>query len=100
MVRLFSICLHMREIASACRGYSNSFGTKFDICCEPREKITECACALSEAIPVCVYMKKNSLTKPIYRLAQVMYRQSKITHLGDTICNTHINTTSGLHCFP
>ena len=49
----------MREIALACRGYFNKFGTIFDICCEPREKIMECACALSEAIPVCAYMTKK-----------------------------------------
>ena len=41
LVRLLSICLYMREIASACRGYFNKFRTRFDICCETCEKITE-----------------------------------------------------------
>ena len=58
MVRLFSICLYMREITSACRGHFNEIGIEFGICCEPLVKITECACALSEAIPVRVYMEK------------------------------------------
>ena len=33
-------------------------------------KITECGCALSEAIHVSVYMRKNSLTKPRHQVAQ------------------------------
>ena len=63
----------MEKMASASWGYFNQFGTKFDICCEPHKKITECDCALSEAIPVCVFIKTNSLTKPLYRLSQVIY---------------------------
>ena len=67
----------MLEIPSACRGYFYQFGAKFDIFCEPRA--TECACASSEAIPVRVYMRKDSLTKPIYQLVHVTCQQSKIT---------------------
>ena len=55
---------------------------------EPREKIMLCTCTVSatscqlgEAILVRTYMRKNSLTKPIHRLAQVIDHQSKITSL-------------------
>ena len=59
MARQFSACLYMREIDSASRGYFTEFGAIFDICCEPREKVTECGCALNEAIHVCVYMRRK-----------------------------------------
>ena len=73
MVRLLSICLYMREIDSVCWGYLSSFGTKIDIWCEPLKKKLKWACAVNEATPACVYMKENSLAKPIYRLTQGLY---------------------------
>ena len=59
MVRLFLVSLYMRERASAYRGYFNLFGATFDIFCKPGKKITECACALSETIPVRVYISEK-----------------------------------------